>query len=127
MNKVQHFEIPADNIDRAQEFYKNIFEWKSVDWPMNDETYHVFDSGIAKNEKNMTIEPGAIDGAVVKRGEEKGVVIFISVKSIDDIVKKAEAQGGRMIGSKLIVKGMGDYARIIDSEGNIIGLWEEEK
>ncbi|MGN6707852.1 MAG: VOC family protein [Candidatus Nitrosocosmicus sp.] len=27
MPTVQHFEIPADDVNRAQEFYKNVFGW----------------------------------------------------------------------------------------------------
>ena len=28
MDPVVHFEIPADNLERAQEFYNRVFGWK---------------------------------------------------------------------------------------------------
>ncbi|VVB85161.1 Uncharacterised protein [uncultured archaeon] len=28
MEKVVHFEIPADDLERAQKFYRNVFGWK---------------------------------------------------------------------------------------------------
>jgi len=27
LDKVVHFEIPVDNVERAQKFYKNAFDW----------------------------------------------------------------------------------------------------
>lgn len=32
-NKVVHFEIPADDLDRAKKFYQSIFGWKIIDYP----------------------------------------------------------------------------------------------
>ncbi|HEY9205621.1 MAG TPA: VOC family protein, partial [Candidatus Methanoperedens sp.] len=29
MNKVSHFHIPVDNMDRAKKFYSSIFGWKT--------------------------------------------------------------------------------------------------
>ena len=34
MNKVQHFEIPADDIARAKKFYAQVFDWEFEDYPM---------------------------------------------------------------------------------------------
>ena len=32
MSKVIHFELPADNIERAQKFYTEIFGWQFQKW-----------------------------------------------------------------------------------------------
>ena len=32
MSRPVHFEIPADNVDRAQAFYKNVFGWQFQKW-----------------------------------------------------------------------------------------------
>jgi predicted enzyme related to lactoylglutathione lyase len=127
MNKVQHFELPADDISRAQKFYNQVFNWKSEDFSLrHDMVYHLFDSGVKKDENRQTIEPGVIDGAVIERKNEKGAVIYITVDSIDDTIKKAESAGGKKIGEKMSFE-IGSYARLSDSEGNIIGLFEEAK
>jgi hypothetical protein len=34
MNKVVHFEIPADDVARAKEFYGSIFDWELQDMDM---------------------------------------------------------------------------------------------
>jgi predicted enzyme related to lactoylglutathione lyase len=126
MNKVQHFEVPADDISRAQKFYNSVFDWKAEEYPMGNDTYHMFNSGIAKNDDRTTAEPGAIDGAVIERENEKGAVIYITVDSIDDKIKKAEAAGGKLIKEKASFE-HGSYARISDSEGNIVGMFEMAK
>jgi hypothetical protein len=33
MDKVQHFEIPADDMVRAKKFYSSVFRWKIQDVP----------------------------------------------------------------------------------------------
>ena len=33
MDKVVHFEIPADNVERASKFYKETFDWKITPVP----------------------------------------------------------------------------------------------
>jgi predicted enzyme related to lactoylglutathione lyase len=37
--KVVHFEIPADNVDRAKNFYGSIFGWELQTMPMGDGEY----------------------------------------------------------------------------------------
>jgi uncharacterized protein len=33
MPTIVHFEIPADDIDRAKKFYSDLFGWKIEKWP----------------------------------------------------------------------------------------------
>ena len=33
LNRVIHFEIPADNLARAKKFYSTVFGWKINDYP----------------------------------------------------------------------------------------------
>jgi predicted enzyme related to lactoylglutathione lyase len=128
MNKVQHFEIPADDISRAQKFYNSVFDWKTEEYSMGKDTYHLFNSGIAKDKdvEGKTSEPGAIDGAAIKRENEKGVIIYITVNSIDDTIKKTKSAGGKLVREKSTFE-VGSYARVSDSEGNVVGLFEMAK
>lgn len=32
MPRVSHFDIPSDNPERAQKFYKEVFDWKFEKW-----------------------------------------------------------------------------------------------
>jgi uncharacterized protein len=46
------------------------------------------------------------------------------VQSVDTSVKKVEAAGGKVITAKTPIPGMGAFARVADTEGNVIGLFE---
>jgi predicted enzyme related to lactoylglutathione lyase len=46
------------------------------------------------------------------------------VQSVDVAIKKVEAAGGKVVTPKTPIPGMGAYARITDTEGNVLGLFE---
>ena len=51
-------------------------------------------------------------------------VLTIDVDSIERRLDKVEASGGKTVEGKQPVGDMGFTAYINDSEGNLIGLWE---
>ncbi|OGI28501.1 MAG: glyoxalase [Candidatus Moranbacteria bacterium RIFOXYA12_FULL_44_15] len=128
MDKVVHFEIPADDVERAKKFYGSIFGWKLEDFPMEGGEVYTMATTVEVDEKHMPKASGAINGGIMKRGKEvSSPVIAINVDSIDESVKKVEEAGGKTVMPKMPVKDMGYYAYVTDSEGNVIGLWENMK
>jgi len=129
MNKVIHFEIPVDDLARAKKFYSSIFGWEIIDWPMPGGVTYTSVRTVPVDEKTfMPKEPGAINGGMTQRSKEVPTpIITISVGSIDEYVKKIEAAGGKRVMPKAEVPDMGFYAYVADSEGNVIGLWENLK
>lgn len=124
MNKVSHFEIPADNVERAKKFYK-IFGWQIEDVPEMD---YVMLRTVAVDENRKPKEVGAINGGMMTRTKDvKHPVIVIEVKSVDQSIKQAVAAGGKQISDKMEIGGMGYYAYVSDTEGNVLGLWETIK
>lgn len=124
MNKVVHFEIPADNVERAQKFYHEVFEWTINSMP--NMGYTILSTG-PTDEKGMTKENGFINGGMMKRQEPiKNPVITINVDSIEDSSKKIVEHGGRIIREKMDVGEMGYAAYFTDSEGNVLGLWQNK-
>ena len=122
MDKVIYFEIPADNVGRAQDFYKNIFGWKIVQVPGMD---YYFVTTVEADQNMVPKEPGAINGGMLKRSTpSEQPVIVIQVPSIDEYLKKIPSSGGKVILPKMVVGVFGFYARVTDTEGNVIGLWE---
>jgi uncharacterized protein len=124
MDKVVHFEIPYDDKERALKFYSEVFGWKSIDVPNMD--YSMIHA--AKTDKNnMVTEKGAINGGMFQRSNgAKTPLIVIGVASIDETVKKITASGGKLIVPKQPIPN-GSYARVSDSEGNVIGLADSSK
>jgi predicted enzyme related to lactoylglutathione lyase len=125
MDRVVHFEIPADDLGRAKAFYGSVFGWGlQTMTEMNDYTIAMT---TAVDEKTQSpTEPGAINGALAKRAPDTldAPVLTIQVASIDASMKQIEAEGGRSVQARTEIPGMGAFAYFRDTEGNVVGLWE---
>jgi uncharacterized protein len=121
-DKVVHFEIPADNLERARDFYGTAFGWSITSAP--GQGYMLL--GTAPTGKDgAPTEPGAINGGMMARQKPvTSPVLTIEVKNIDDALKRIESLGGRVVRKKEPVMNMGFAAYFTDSEGNVLGLWQ---
>ena len=91
MDKVVHFEIPADDTARAREFYGSVFEWNLQ--PMQGYDYTMALTTPVDQKTQMPTEPGAINGGIRQRSAETPTpVIVVSVDSIDQSLKKVESE-----------------------------------
>jgi predicted enzyme related to lactoylglutathione lyase len=46
------------------------------------------------------------------------------VPSVDEAIRKVQAAGGKVVTPNTPIPGMGAYARVADTEGNVIGLFQ---
>ena len=120
---VTHFEIPADNLKRAQAFYNKAFGWQLNQFPG---TEYVL-AGTAPSDKNGQVTvPGAINGGLGKReGPLKSVTVTIKVADIEKSLETVKKLGGSVVAKKSAVADMGFTAYFKDSEGNTVGLWQD--
>jgi predicted enzyme related to lactoylglutathione lyase len=124
MDKVVHFEIPFDDKQRAMKFYADSFGWQLVDIP---EMKYVTAGTVAVDEQHMPTEKGAINGGLFERPKEAPhPTIYVGVQSVETTIKKVEAAGGRVITPRTPIPGMGAFARVADTEGNVVGLFESQ-
>jgi uncharacterized protein len=126
MQKVVHFEIPADDIERAKNFYGSIFGWELQTMPMENGEYTSVRTTAVDEQTQMPTEPGAINGGMFQRAEgaPSTPVITIDVDAIDDALKQIEDKGGSTVTPRTAIPGMGAFAYFQDPEGNVLGLWE---
>lgn len=124
MDKVVHFEIPADDLERARNFYESIFGWKMDTMEGMD---YILIGTTPMDENHMPEEPGAINGGMMKRQRPiTSPVITINVEDIEAALKKVKKMGGEAVRGKMPVADMGYAAYFKDTEGNIIGLWQNK-
>jgi predicted enzyme related to lactoylglutathione lyase len=125
MGKVVHFEIPADDIARAKEFYSSIFGWQLQDMESEGMDYTIVMTTPVDQQTQLPTEPGAINGGMMKRAADTpSPVITIEVDGIEDALKQVEAGGGSTVQTRTEIPGMGAFAYFKDPEGNVLGLWE---
>ena len=119
MPRVVHFELGADDTERAIKFYEDVFKWQIVKWdgPMD---YWMIMTGTEG-------EPG-IDGGLAKRQQpDEHTKNTIGVESVDAYVEKVLAGGGTVVIPKHAIPGIGYAAYCADTEGNVFGLMEEDQ
>jgi predicted enzyme related to lactoylglutathione lyase len=122
MDKVVHFEIPADDVERAGRFYRTVFDWKLT--PIPDMNYTTINT-VATGKNRRPKVAGAINGGMMKRwAKAPHPVIYMDVKNIDASIAKIKRNGGRLVAPKQKVPGIGFTAYVKDTEGNVIGIWQ---
>jgi predicted enzyme related to lactoylglutathione lyase len=120
--RVVHFEIPFDDADRARSFYGEVFDWQIQSVP--ELQYNMVTTG-PTSDQGMPTEPGYIGGGMMQRqGPVTNPVITLAVDDIDATLIAVEKHGGRAVGEKMTVGDMGFAAYFNDSEGNLMGLWQ---
>jgi predicted enzyme related to lactoylglutathione lyase len=125
MGKVVHFEIPADDVDRAKNFYGSIFGWDLQTMQMGGGEYTSVTTTPVDEQTRMPTEPGAINGGLMQRDESTPApVITIEVDAIDQALAQIAESGGATVTGRTPIPGMGAFAYFKDSEGNVVGLWE---
>ena len=123
MDPVQHFQIPIDNVERAKKFYSDVFGWEITSFP--DINYHAVVT-VPTDERGHPTIPGSINGGLFERGThgQEGISVVVTVESIDEYLKKIQSAGGKMTLPKTPVGNFGFFAQLSDTEGNILGLWQ---
>jgi len=122
MDRVVHFEVPFDEVDRAHTFYREAFGWQLQSMPGMGYTMVTTTPG---DESGRPSEPGSINGGMLaKQGPITSPVIVIGVDDLDDAVARVEKLGGSVAIGRQAVGDMGFSAYVNDTEGNLIGLWQ---
>jgi len=123
MDGVVHFEIPADDLERAKAFYGSVFDWELQTIP---EMQYTTVTTTPMDEATMRpTSPGAINGGLMDRSDRTpSPVITIGVVSVEESLKKVESEGGTVVTPSTPIPGMGAFGYFKDSEGNVMGLFE---
>lgn len=119
MPRVIHFELSADDPERAVKFYDEVFGWKTQKWD-GPQSYWLLETG---EEGQM-----GINGGLMKRSDNplppSSAINTIDVPSVDDYAQKITESGGKVVMPKFAVAGIGHMAYCEDTEGNIFGIME---
>lgn len=119
MATIIHFDISADNPERAKQFYETLLGWKFnlLPGPM---AYYLVET------RGLDGKPGPGGGMAKRTGEQQGITNFMGVASIDASLMQVKQLGGKVIGEKQAIPGYGNLAVCMDTENNIFGLFEEQ-
>lgn len=110
------FEIPADNTDRARNFYRQMFGWNIERFPGPKEYWHINTGG----------PDASPDGGLIPRqsARQQWITNYVSVPSVDEAAARVQELGGSICLPKTPVPQMGYFAICQDTEGNTFAVWE---
>ncbi|MGQ0600742.1 MAG: VOC family protein [Anaerolineales bacterium] len=115
-NAVNWFEIPAQDFDRAVQFYSTV-----LNGPVRKELFGGEPNGIFPYS-----QPG-VGGAIVKRAgfepTTTGAIVYLDAAGdLDGAVARVQQAGGKVLMPKTHIGDPGSIALILDSEGNRVAL-----
>ena len=125
MGRLIHFEIHAEDPERAARFYARVLDWKAQKWegPVD---YWLLTTG-------PDDQPGVNGAIALRRGapplEGEAVNAFVCTADVDDVdsaVEEAQAAGGELAVPRMAVPGIGWLAYVKDTEGNMLGLMQSD-
>ncbi len=121
-NNVLHFAVHADDLDRARQFYGEVFGWRFEAWGPPD--FFRIHTG--------TPEYPGIEGALEKRHvplegkSSTGFTCTISVPDLAATQAAIEKHGGKIVFPEFEIPTVGRIVQFEDTEGNIVSAKQYE-
>jgi predicted enzyme related to lactoylglutathione lyase len=107
-----HLELPAQDTERAQKFYEEVFGWK----------FRSMDGGM---DYRMTEEVQPVAAIYPSQEGERGPIVYFDTDDIEATIEKVRESGGEA-DDKQPIPGMGWFARAKDPEGNPISFFQAD-
>ena len=112
------FEIPVSDTIRAMDFYQQLFGWTFEEFKDFESDYWTISTG-----------EGSLIGGFIKdySGDNRtGAILFVHVENIQETIRQASKLGAKVVAEEsIITEYAGRHAKIMDLDGNTIGLWSK--
>jgi len=119
MSRLIHFDLSADNPERAAGFYRGVFNWKVNRWK-GPEDYWLIPTGTEE-------EPGVTGGIAGRIKPEDTTAVVFDVESVDEVSNKVIDAGGTIREEKKAIPGVGYLIMCTDTEGNTFGIMQMDE
>src|SRR5262245_36422244 len=114
------FEHVSTDAKKAQAFYRDVFGWRVMPFPMGNDTYEMITTDDT---------PDSMIGGYVAPGraaQPAHWIGYVSVEDVDAAAKEASANGGRVEEPPMDVPQVGRMARIADPQGAELCVFKSE-
>ncbi|GAB3784509.1 VOC family protein [Nocardioides ungokensis] len=127
MSRVVHFEIQADDVERAKAFYGAVFDWSFTDWgQVTGSTYWGIVTG---PDDELGINGGLLQRPAPAPAAQQGTNAFvctIGVGDYDETERRILDAGGQVALPKMALTGMAWQGYYLDPEGNTFGIHQPD-
>lgn len=127
MARVVHFEIQADDLERAKAFYESVFGWSFPDY--SEVTGAPYFGVITGEEGTAGINGGLLPRPAPVPGPQSGTnayVCTVEVADFDAVAAAVAAAGGQVALPKYPLTGMAWQGYFLDTEGNTFGVHQPD-
>lgn len=108
-----HVELLTNDVNKAKNFYKNLFDWKLEDIPGMDYTM-------------IKVKEGT-GGGMMKNpmpGSPSHWLAYVMVEDISSSTRKAKSLGATIVKDITEIPNMGYFSVMIDPTGAALALWQ---
>jgi len=115
---ISWFEIPARDLARAKSFYETVLDRRLTPESMGDQRMAVFPAGEDRAKGCILLSSGPVEPSAA------GTRVYLDCSpSLDAALARVPNAGGRITTPKVALPpGMGYFAHVADTEGNVVGL-----
>lgn len=127
MSRVVHFEIQADDLERAKDFYAAVFGWEFQDY--GQVTGSPYWGIVTGPDDQMGINGGLLPRPAPAPDPGQGVAAYVctmGVADFDETAAKVLAAGGQVALPKMALPGMAWQGYFLDTEGNTFGVHQPD-
>lgn len=119
MATIVHFEVPCENVEKAKEFYGEIFDWK-FEKDKHTDYWMIY----TKDEEGKD----GIAGGLYKKDVDQpiGIMNYIYANDIKSTFEKIEEKGGKIIVPETPIPNVGYFGIFQDPSGNTFGLFKSD-
>ncbi len=110
---ILHWELMVSDLEKAKEFYTNVFEWNVQDVQAFP-GYPMVDPG------------GAPGGAMMVKPENSpgyALNVYFGVESVEQALSRAVGAGGTLLVQETAIEGVGEWGMFADPDGIPIGVF----
>ena len=111
-NTFCHVEFQCTDLQRAQRFYKGLFDWTFREFGDDMVVFGQGDQHLGGLQRAESVSPGTSPS------------VWIQVEKIEPYLEKAPKVGGKAGSEKQPIPNVGFSASVIDPDGNCVGLVE---
>jgi predicted enzyme related to lactoylglutathione lyase len=112
-NPIVHWELIVGDLDRAREFYTNVFKWSIEAMPAFP-GYPMIDPGK---------EPLGAMMAKPESDPSYGLTVYFGVDDVEQTLARAVTAGGTMLVPPSPIEGVGEWGMFADPDGIPIGVF----
>jgi len=119
-NPIGWFEIFVNDVEKAKEFYGNLFEWQFK-----------LSKALSPNYWMIYTGEDSVGGGFMKKANPahsgQSLLLYVETDDIDSILAKVEKLGGKVETKKTLISETSGYFGLFrDIDGNLMGLWSKK-